>query len=70
MLGGGGHFPELKNKHGYKILVQNYMQFGHLEYESKGERAILRGELVTENELDHGWRGSKGNLFLARGTNF
>jgi hypothetical protein len=44
MLVGGGQTPVVKNKQGYKILVQNYMQFGHLEYESRSERATLRGE--------------------------
>jgi len=36
---GGGQTPEVKNKQGYKILAQNYMQLGHLEYERKVERS-------------------------------
>jgi len=36
---GEGQTPEVKNKEGYKILARNYMQLGHLEYESKVERS-------------------------------
>ena len=58
MLVGGGQTQEVKNKQGYKILAQNYMQLGHLEYEKLKGATLNRWELMKENEFDHGWRGS------------
>jgi hypothetical protein len=59
---GGEQNPEVKNKEGYKILAQNLCSWGTCSTKAKVKGATPnRWELITENELDRGWRGAKGN---------